>query len=262
MGWNSWNCWAGAVDDAKVRAAADWMLKSGLAAHGFQYINIDDTWEGQRDANGEILTNQKFPNMQALSDYVHSKGLKLGIYSSPGPKTCAGYRGQLPARGSGRRDLREVGHRLPEVRLVLLWRHRAPATRLRSCRSSRSPTSGCAQSLDKADRDIVYSLCQYGMANVWEWGASDERARQLLAHDRRHHRQLGSLHGIYSSQNGHEKFAGPGHWNDPDMLIVGKVGLGAEPARDASACPTSSCSTSPCGACSPRRCSSAAICRR
>ncbi len=91
MGWNSWNCWASAVSDEKVRAAADAMVKSGLAAHGFQYVNIDDCWEGKRDANGEILTNSKFPDMKALADYVHSKGLKLGIYSSPGPKTCAGY---------------------------------------------------------------------------------------------------------------------------------------------------------------------------
>src|SRR5262249_25581399 len=81
MGWNSWNVWAGAVDADKVRAAADWMVKSGLASHGFQYINIDDTWEGGRDASGEIETNKKFPDMKALADYVHSKGLKLGIYS-------------------------------------------------------------------------------------------------------------------------------------------------------------------------------------
>ena len=100
MGWNSWNCWAGAVSDAKVRAAADAMVNSGLAAHGFQYVNIDDCWEGQRDANGEIQTNEKFPDMKALADYVHSKGLKLGIYSSPGPKTCAGLRGKLEARSS------------------------------------------------------------------------------------------------------------------------------------------------------------------
>ncbi|HEY5139919.1 MAG TPA: glycoside hydrolase family 27 protein, partial [Methylococcales bacterium] len=93
MGWNSWNVWAGSVDAAKVRAAADWLVKSGLAAHGYQYINIDDTWEAKRDATGEIVPNEKFPDMKALADYVHSKGLKLGIYSSPGPTTCAGYEG-------------------------------------------------------------------------------------------------------------------------------------------------------------------------
>ena len=100
MGWNSWNCWASAVSDAKVRAAADAMVKSGLAAHGFQYVNIDDCWEGQRDAKGEIHSNEKFPDMKALADYVHSKGLKLGIYSSPGPEDLRRLRGKLEARGS------------------------------------------------------------------------------------------------------------------------------------------------------------------
>jgi alpha-galactosidase len=93
MGWNSWNHFAGKVDDADVRAAADYMVSSGMKAAGYVYVNIDDTWEGQRDAQGFIHSNSKFPDMKALADYVHSRGLKLGIYSSPGPKTCAGYPG-------------------------------------------------------------------------------------------------------------------------------------------------------------------------
>ena len=124
MGWNSWNCWASAVSDAKVRAAADAMVHSGLAAHGFQYVNIDDCWEGDRDAHGEIQTNEKFPDMKALADYVHGKGLKLGIYSSPGPKTCAGFEASWKHEAAGRRHLCQVGHRLPQVRLVLLRRDR------------------------------------------------------------------------------------------------------------------------------------------
>ena len=93
MGWNSWNAWGGQVDAGKIRAAADAMVKSGLAAHGFQYVNIDDTWEGKRDADGVLHVNDKFKDMKALADYVHAKGLKLGVYSSPGPKTCAGFEG-------------------------------------------------------------------------------------------------------------------------------------------------------------------------
>ena len=89
------------VSDAKVRAAADAMVNSGLAAHGFQYVNIDDCWEGGRDANGEIQTNGKFPDMKALADYVHSKGLKLAIYSSP-DRNLRRLRGELEARASGR----------------------------------------------------------------------------------------------------------------------------------------------------------------
>src|SRR6266513_2444926 len=93
MGWNSWNKFAGRVDDAAVRGMADAMVSSGMKDAGYQYINIDDTWEAGRDAQGNIQTNKKFPDMKALADYVHSKGLKLGIYSSPGPNTCAGYEG-------------------------------------------------------------------------------------------------------------------------------------------------------------------------
>ena len=93
MGWNSWNHFAGKVSDADVRAAADAIVASGMRDAGYIYVNIDDTWEGQRDAQGNIQTNSKFPDMKGLADYVHSKGLKLGIYSSPGPKTCAGYEG-------------------------------------------------------------------------------------------------------------------------------------------------------------------------
>jgi alpha-galactosidase len=93
MGWNSWNHFAGKVTDADVRGAADALVASGMRDAGYIYVNIDDTWEGERNAQGEIQTNRKFPDMKALADYVHSKGLKLGIYSSPGPKTCAGYEG-------------------------------------------------------------------------------------------------------------------------------------------------------------------------
>ena len=93
MGWNSWNKFRGRVDDAGVRGMADAMASNGMKDAGYLYINIDDTWEGARDAQGNIQANKKFPDMKALADYVHSKGLKLGIYSSPGPNTCAGYEG-------------------------------------------------------------------------------------------------------------------------------------------------------------------------
>ena len=87
MGWNSWNYFAGKVDDKGIRAAADQLVATGMKDAGYVYVNIDDTWEGQRDANGVLHANEKFPDMKALADYVHSKGLKIGIYSSPGPQT-------------------------------------------------------------------------------------------------------------------------------------------------------------------------------
>ena len=95
MGWNSWNHFAERIDDKMVRETADALVSTGLRDVGYIYLNIDDTWEGDRDANGVIHPNAKFPDMKALADYVHSKGLKLGIYSSPGPKTCAGFEGSL-----------------------------------------------------------------------------------------------------------------------------------------------------------------------
>ena len=93
MGWNSWNFFAEKVSDKDIRAAADQLVATGMKDAGYIYVNIDDTWEGERDANGVLHSNSKFPDMKALADYVHSKGLKIGIYSSPGPKTCGGYEG-------------------------------------------------------------------------------------------------------------------------------------------------------------------------
>lgn len=222
LGWNSWNVWAGAVDEAKTRDAADAMIKSTLAAHGFQYVNIDDTWEAERDANGEILSNKKFPDMKALCDYVHSKGLKIGIYSSPGPKTCANFEASYK-------------HEVQDAMTWAKWgfdyikhdwcSYGGVATGEGRERFVR-PYRWMREALDKTNRDILYSLCQYGMGNVWEWGDSDEVKANSWRTTGDINDSWGSLQSIAFSQDGHEKFAGPGHWNDPDMLVVGKVGWG------------------------------------
>ena len=93
MGWNSWNHFHGQIDDAAVRGIADAMASNGMRDAGYIYVNIDDTWQGARDASGNITTNKRFPDMKALANYVHGKGLKIGIYSGPGPRTCANYEG-------------------------------------------------------------------------------------------------------------------------------------------------------------------------
>ena len=124
MGWNSWNFFFEKVTDKDIRDSADQIVATGMKDAGYIYVNIDDTWEGERDANGVLHTNAKFPDMKALADYVHSKGLKIGIYSSPGPKTCARLRRLAGPRGAGRADLRLVGHRLFEVRPVQLHSRR------------------------------------------------------------------------------------------------------------------------------------------
>ncbi len=109
MGWNSWNLFAGKIDDQTVRTMADAMVTSGMRDAGYIYVNIDDTWEGVRDAQGILQTNHKFPDMKALADYVHAKGLKLGIYSSPGPADMRRLSRELWPRRAGRQDLRRMG---------------------------------------------------------------------------------------------------------------------------------------------------------
>jgi len=221
LGWNSWNVWAGTIDDAKVRAAADWMVKSGLAAHGYQYVSIDDCWEGKRDANGEITSNQRFPDMKALADYVHSQGLKLGVYSSPGPQTCGGFEGSYQHEQQDANTWAKWG--IDYVKYD--WCSYGNIAKDGSLVELQKPYRIMRQALDNCGRDIVFSLCQYGMGNVWEWGAEVGGNCWRTTGDIND--SWGSLQSIYTSQADHEKGAGPGHWNDPDMLVVGKVGWGS-----------------------------------
>ena len=226
LGWNSWNVWGGSVDDAKVRAAADGMVRSGLAGHGYAFINIDDAWEGPRAANGEITTNEKFPDMKALVDYIHSKGLKAGIYSSPGPRTCQQkYAGSWQHEEQDARTWAKWGFDY----LKYDWCSYTDVEKA----AARTPRPGLMKPymvmrgiLDKLDRDVVFSLCQYGWGNVWEWG--DEVGGNLWRTTGDITDTWQSMSSIGFNQVGYEKYAGPGRWNDTDMLVVGKVGWGRE----------------------------------
>ena len=220
LGWNSWNVWAGAIDAKKVRSSADWMVKTGLAAHGFQYINIDDCWENGRDKSGEILTNDKFPDMKSLSDYVHTKGLKLGIYSSPGPKTCAGFEGSYKHEAQDAKTYAKWGIDY----LKYDWCSYGSIAKDESLAELQQPYRVMRKALDECGRDIIYSICQYGMGNVWQWGKEIGGNCWRTTSDIRDN--WGSVSSNGFSQDGHEKFAGPGRWNDPDMLVVGKLGWG------------------------------------
>ena len=223
MGWNSWNIWAGAVTDEKVRDAADWMVKSGLAAHGYQYLNIDDTWEGRRDADGEIQPNEKFGDMKALADYVHSKGLKLGLYSSPGPQTCAGHEGSYQHEHQDARTYARWGIDY----LKYDWCSYGGVAKDAGLAELQRPYRTMRAALDASGRDIVYSLCQYGMGSVWEWGADVGGNLWRTTGDITD--TWGSLSRIGFGHDGRERFVGPGRWNDPDMLVVGKLGWGSAP---------------------------------
>ena len=234
LGWNSWNCFATAVDQEKVKAAADAMVNSGLADHGWSYINIDDCWMVKpesddpilggevRDAQGNMNTNKKFPDMKGLADYVHELGLKIGTYSGPGPKTCAGYTACYQFEEKDARRFAEWGFDY----LKYDWCDYERIAKDHSLPELKKPYIVMREALNKANRDIVYSLCQYGMGDVWEWGAEVGgncwRTTGDITDD------WTSMETIGFGQAGHEKYAGPGHWNDPDMLVVGKVGWGPQ----------------------------------
>jgi|GEM_PF-586819 len=234
LGWNSWNCFASAVDDAKVRAAADAMVRSGLINHGWTYINIDDCWEVKPESSDSILagvprspggminTNRKFPDMKSLGDYVHSRGLKLGIYSSPGPLTCAGF---TASYGFERQDAAQYAAWGIDY-LKYDWCSYGSIEKGRTPGGLQKPYRVMRSALDQVHRDIVFSLCQYGMGNVWEWGGEVGGNSWRTTGDIEDTWE--SMSGIGFAQAGHEKYAKPGNWNDPDMLVVGKVGWGPE----------------------------------
>ena len=223
MGWNSWNFFAERVTDKDIRAAADNLVATGMKDAGYIYVNIDDTWEDKRDANGVLHTNSKFPDMKALADYVHSKGLKIGIYSGPGTKTCGGYAASL-------------GHEEQDAKMYADWgidylkydlcsfipdvmEKQAPNDKAAQMRLMIAAYTKMGKALKATGRPIVFSLCQYGWDSVWEWapalGGNLWRTTGDIdpSWDR--------MYDLVSQQEGLEKYAGPGHWNDPDMLEVG-----------------------------------------
>ena len=222
LGWNSWNCFGCDVNEANVRAAADALVASGLVQHGWTYINIDDCWEAGRDPEGNVLSNQKFPDMKALTDYVHSKGLRIGLYSSPGPKTCAGREGSYKHEQQDARRYAEWGFDY----LKYDWCSYGGLKPHANHAELMEPYHVMRAALDKVPRDIVFSLCQYGMGNVWEWGAQVGGNCWRTTGDISD--TWSSMSGLGFGQAGHEKYAAPGHWNDPDMLVVGYVGWSAK----------------------------------
>jgi alpha-galactosidase len=230
MGWNSWNHFRDKVDDAAVRAQAEAMVSSGMLDAGYTYINIDDTWEGERDAKGNIQTNSKFPDMKALADFVHSKGLKLGIYSSPGAKTCAKFEGSL-------------GHELQDAQTYAAWgidylKYDLCGLRV-EMRAAPTPEAAhkimvdayikMRDALRSTGRPIVYSLCQYGNDAVWEWGTNVGGNLWRTTGDITD--KYARMAEIGFGQAGLARFAGPGHWNDPDMLEVGNGGMTTDEYR-------------------------------
>jgi alpha-galactosidase len=226
MGWNSWNHFQGRVVDADIRRAADALVSTGMRDAGYVYVNIDDTWEGQRDAQGNIQGNERFPDMKGLADYVHARGLKLGIYSSPGPLTCAKFEGSY-------------GHEEQDAKTYAAWgidylKYDLCAFRyivraytgddpVKSRAMQQEAYLKMHRALVATGRPIVYSLCQYGMHDVWRWGADVGGNLWRTTGDIEDNYK--SMSDIGFQQTAMTKYAGPGHWNDPDMLEIGNGGM-------------------------------------
>jgi len=213
MGWNSWNKFGCNVSDKLIREMADAMVSSGMQAAGYQYVNIDDCWQVSRDASGTIVADPtRFPaGMKALADYVHSKSLKLGLYTDAGTGTCEKRPGSL-------------NHEDQDAKTYASWG--IDYVKIDWCNSEGlDPEVQYAKfrdALAHSGRPIVFSICNWGVKTPWRWGPSTGNLW----------RTTGDINDTYDrmtligfGQNGLEKFAGPGHWNDPDMLEVGNGGM-------------------------------------
>lgn len=223
MGWNSWNCWGLSVSDAKVKSSANALISSGLANHGWNYINIDDGWEAaKRAASGEILANEKFPDMKGLSDYLHTNGLKFGIYSSPGETTCGGYLGSYLEET---RDANTYASWGVDYLKYDLCSYRKLYPSGLSLQQLQEPYIKMHKALQQSGRSILYSLCEYGMQEVWKWGnqvgGNIWRTTGDITDNWNSLKNIGFSQEVPASYNGPEYGFG-----DPDMLIVGYVGWG------------------------------------
>jgi alpha-galactosidase len=227
MGWNSWNKFGCNVSDEMIRGMADAMVKSGMKDAGYQYVVIDDCWQVSRDANANIVPDpQRFPSgIKALADYVHSLGLKFGIYSDAGSKTCAGRPGGL-------------GHEYQDAIQYAAWG--VDYLKYDWCNTTsqdaKASYANIRSALDTAGRPIVLSICEWGTAKPWLWGkevggnlwrTTGDINDRWSGHDKWPDGSCCSngVLAIVDQEVGLESYAGPGHWNDPDMLEVGNGGM-------------------------------------
>jgi alpha-galactosidase len=249
MGWNSWYIYLHHVTEAAMRSAAGQMIASGMADYGYQYVNIDDCWARQpgltnntevgepiRDANGRLIPNERFPDIKGMTDYIHSKGLKTGIYTSPGPKTCAGFAGSWEHEAQDAQTFADWGFdflkydwcsyskifRDGDARLT----NTVSLAAAKGLAGYKFPYELMSRELQKTGRDIVFNLCQYGIGDVWNWGGDVGNCWRTTD-------DLGAVHGtklpgFYSiafSNEKHWQSARPGAWNDPDYLLIGWIGI-------------------------------------
>jgi len=233
MGWNHWYTHYDRITDKLLREAADVMVSSGMADVGYQYVNIDDCWMNApqnadplrvgplRDARGNIIPNKHFPDMKTMTDYIHSKGLKAGLYTSPGPLTCAGFAGAWQHEAQDAKlfadwgfdflkhdwcSYGEIAAKDPDPELVKF----------------KKPYRLMGDLLKQQHRDIVLNLCQYGMGNVWEWGADVGGHCWRTAGDLGF--ELDRIFEVALANANHREWSKPGAWNDPDYIQIGYIG--------------------------------------
>lgn len=256
MGWSTWNRFHHDINDALIRAQADAMVSSGMRDAGYEYINIDGGWEGVRDADGVLRPNKSFPDMKALGDYIHSKGLKFGIYSGPGPGTCAGAPASYQHEAQDAQMFASWGvdflkYDLCSFRGIMAKEAGAHVSDLAQARTRLSFAAIMAQEpgsvVKKSDdimkaayekmhrallatgRPMVFNMCQYGYAKVWEWGPQVGGNMWRTSGDISDN--YDRMAEIGFGEAGLARWAGPGHWNDPDSLEVGNGAMTADESR-------------------------------
>jgi alpha-galactosidase len=237
------------VSADKVKRAADAMVKMDLINHGWTYINIDDFWQNHRDSKdeslrgkfrddaGNIIPNARFNDMKGLADYVHGLGLKIGLYSSPGPWTCGGCAGSYGYEKQDAESYAKWGFDYLKYDWcsygnVINGLPGNDASKVSSLSykggnelaTAKAPFTLMGKYLQQQPRDIVFSLCQYGMSDVWKWGDSVGGSCWRTTNDITD--TWASMSGIALAQDKAAPYAKPGNWNDPDMLVLGTVGWG------------------------------------
>lgn len=214
MGWNSWNHFHRDINEELIMAEADAMVTTGMKEAGYEYINLDDCWMAlKRDGDGNLQADpERFPHgMKYLADYIHKKGLKIGLYSSAGTKTCAGW----PA---------SLDHELADARMFAKWG--VDYLKYDNCNNQGRPAidryTAMKKALDAAGRPIVFSICEWGSNNPWNWAPTLGNLWRTTGDIRDSWKSM--IH-ILDQQVGLNIYAGKGHWNDPDMLEVGNGGM-------------------------------------
>lgn len=245
MGWNHWYTHYDRITDQLVRQAADVMVSSGMADVGYQYVNIDDCWMNApkhkdpkrvgplRNDQGQLIPNGYFPDMKGLTDYIHAKGLKAGIYTSPGRLTCGGFAGSYGHEAQDATTFSEWGFDFlkydwcsyqaiaergdPNAPNVPFWNKDADRVAV-----MKYPYQCMGDILKKLNRDMVLNHCQYGMGNVWEWGAESGGHCWRTAGDLGY--QLNRITEVAIDNAKHRAWNRPGAWNDPDYIQIGSIG--------------------------------------